>query len=215
MTWEEVFADIELRRTRGIEVVPYPHPAIRHKAVKVEKFSDDLKKLVQVMYDIMYDRKGCGLAATQLGLPFRLFVINPTGDPENKDKERAFVNPTISPKVQRGKTRTYKDTEGCLSIPGLMRAVERPHDITYEAFDADGKKFAGTYSGLTGRVVQHEYDHLEGVLFTDNLDDFQRQGVEEWLRYMREMYNSLLDMKHFPPDDEAKKALTELENLVK
>lgn len=216
MTWEEVFAELEVRAARGIDIVPYPHPALRHKTVSVQVFGDDLRKLVGLMFEKMYERKGCGLAAPQLGLPFRLFVINPTGDPARKDKEVAFVNPIITPKIQRGRTRTCRDTEGCLSISGLNRAVDRPHDVDYEAFTPDGKKFAGTYGGLNSRVVQHEYDHLEGILFTDILDETQKPGVAEWLGYLTTQFNCVLNFTttHFPPVEEMKKRLSELEKLV-
>ncbi|MFX8992064.1 peptide deformylase, partial [Acinetobacter baumannii] len=84
-------------------MVPHPHPALRHKAATVQVFGDELRKLVGIMFDKMYERGGCGLAAPQLGLPFRVFVINPTGDRSKKDREVAFVNPTVIPKVQRGR----------------------------------------------------------------------------------------------------------------
>lgn len=216
MTWEEVFADLEVRTARGIDIVQYPHPALQHKAVKVQTFDENIQKLVNLMFEKMYERRGCGLAAPQLGLPFRLFVINPTGDPAKKEKEVVFINPIITPKVQRGQTRTFRDVEGCLSISGLNRAVNRPHDVNYEAFNLSGKKFAGTYSGLSARIVQHEYDHLEGILFTDNLDETQKPGVHEWLMYLTTQFNCLIDCAtpHFPPIDEIKQQLPELEKLV-
>lgn len=215
MTWDDFFADLELRKSRGLEVVPYPHPAIRHKCVPVHEFGPGLQKLVKVMFEVMYDRKGCGLAAPQLGLPLRVFVINPTGDPKNADKEKVFVNPVVAPKTQRGRTRTYREVEGCLSISGLNRQVDRPHDIEFAAFDAAGKPFKGVYGGLTARVVLHENDHLDGVLFIDALDDTQKPGVPQWLSYLCTQFEWLQDkIHHFPPIADLKAQLVALEALA-
>jgi peptide deformylase len=216
MNWEKLFDDLEKRSSRGIDVVSYPHPALRHKAVEVQVFNDELRKLSNIMFDKMYDRKGCGLAAPQLGFPFQLFVINPTGDPAQKDKEGVFVNPIIVPKISRGRTRTYREMEGCLSVAGLYRAVDRPHDISYDAYDLDGKKFSGTYAGLTARIVQHENDHLHGVLFTDIIDDIQKQGVPEWLNYLTAQFESFFNFEtpYLPPIDQIKDQLVEMEKLV-
>ncbi len=218
MTWEEVFVDLEMRATHGVDIVPYPHPALRHKAVNVEVFGDDLRKLINIMFEKMYNGKGCGLAAPQLGLPFRIFVINPSGDPEQKNKEVAFINPIVTPRLQQkhSRIRTCRNIEGCLSISGLRREVDRPHDIEYEAFDLDGNKFSGTYGGHNARVVQHEYDHLEGILFTDILDNSQKRGVDEWLSYLTVQFECMLNFAkpHFPPVEEIKQRLVELEKLV-
>lgn len=209
-----MFSDIETRATRGIDVVAYPHPALRHKAVTVEIFNKEISQLVDIMFEKMYERRGCGLAAPQLGIPFKIFVINPSGDPKKKSKESVFINPIITPKVQHGQSRTYRDIEGCLSIGGFNRLVERYHDVNYEAFDVNGEKFSGTYGGLNARVLQHENDHLEGLIFTDRLDKTQLHGVQEWMAYLETQFSYLLNSKQLPPIEEITKNLFDLEKLV-
>jgi peptide deformylase len=223
MTWDDFFADLNKRYERGIDVVPYPHPALRHPAVPVKEFGDGLKKLVAVMFEKLYERRGLGLAAPQLGLPLQVFVINHTTKQKegvaetdyDKNKELVFVNPTIKFKEKRGRALNFNtDMEGCLSISGLFRAVTRPHTIMFEAFDADGKPFKGEYNGLMSRVVQHENDHLHARLFIDHLDEKNNDGVPGWLQYLCGQFEYLQSFKHFGTIEEEKEKLAMLEKLA-
>jgi peptide deformylase len=149
-----------------MQIVSYPHPALRWKSRDVTRIDDTLRNVVSRMFELMYDSKGIGLAANQVGLPLRLFVVNVSGDPEKKDEEVVFINPVI-----RNRSGSAVGEEGCLSLPGLYADVARPETITVEAFDLDGQPFRIKIDDLPARVIQHETDHLDGVLFIDRIDE--------------------------------------------
>ena len=159
-----------------LKIVYHPHPALVRKSKDVVKIDAQLQNWVAQMFDLMYEAKGIGLAANQVALPYRLFVINPTGDPEQKDQEQAFINPQIS----KGKGSVDAE-EGCLSMPEIFGPVTRYEKITVEAFDVDGTEFGMDLSGLAARVVQHENDHLDGVMFTDRVNPQALQELEPLL----------------------------------
>jgi peptide deformylase len=149
-----------------MQIVPYPHPALRWKSRDITRIDDALRSVVARMFELMYESKGIGLAANQVGLPLRLFVVNVSGDPEKKDEEVVFINPVI-----RNRSGSAVGEEGCLSLPGLYADVARPEAITVEAFDIDGQPFRIKTDDLPARVIQHETDHLDGVLFIDRIDE--------------------------------------------
>lgn len=120
--------------------------------------------MVNQMFDLMYEARGVGLAANQVALPYRLFVINPAGDREEKDQEMVFINPQIS-----RRNGSEEDEEGCLSLPEIYGPVTRATRIVVDAFDLTGRQFELELEDFPARIVQHEYDHLEGVLFTDRI----------------------------------------------
>lgn len=146
-------------------VTLYPTPVLRKEAAPVETFNEDLAKVVEAMYRRMYDSKGVGLAAPQVGLPQRILVINPTGEPGDKTGELALINPTIVDRF--GDESTYE--EGCLSFPGIYAEVKRPDKCKVEAMDVNGEKLELEFEGFASRVVQHEYDHLQGILLVDRM----------------------------------------------
>lgn len=127
----------------------------------------DLKKLVADMYETMYNANGVGLAAPQIGMSIRVFIIDSTlmHEDETQGIKRAFINPTLI--SETGEEWAYE--EGCLSIPDILDKVYRKPDIVMHYFDEEGNEHEEAFTGLTARVMQHEYDHLEGVLFTDHL----------------------------------------------
>jgi peptide deformylase len=129
------------------------------RAREVESFDDDLRRLVERMTALMVDANGVGLAATQVGVLRRLFVFQPADD----DDPRALVNPVI---VEHGE-ETLSDDEGCLSMQGVLVPVGRPATVTVEAKDAEGTDVRLELAELDARVVQHELDHLDGVLILD------------------------------------------------
>lgn len=149
-----------------LKIVYHPHPALRWKSKDVTRIDPQLKDWVGQMFNLMYEARGIGLAANQVALPYRMFVINPSGDPEDADLEQVFINPQI---VKRN--GSYDAEEGCLSLPEVYGSVTRAEKITVEAFDLEGREFAMELNGLPGRVVQHENDHLDGVMFTDRIDE--------------------------------------------
>jgi peptide deformylase len=136
----------------------------------------EVRRVVREMFETMYSAKGIGLAANQVDLPYRLFVVNEKSDPAEKDYERVFINPVLS-----SKKGMAEDEEGCLSLPGLYRGVKRPEQVTVIAYDLSGKQFRLDLDGLLARIVQHENDHLDGILFTDRLSVTQKADVRQAL----------------------------------
>lgn len=129
---------------------------LRSKAVIV---SDPIEKgLFKAMIGLMHVKKGIGLAAPQIGLPLRLFVTDVKGD-----KPRIFINPEIT----EYSADTCKKSEGCLSVPGVFKDIERPSRVKITATDLKGRQFTLECGGMLARCIQHEYDHLDGILFVD------------------------------------------------
>lgn len=150
----------------------YPEPILRKRAEPVTAFDTALKRIVTAMFERMFESKGVGLAAPQVGLKTRILVVNPTGD---RQDDLVLVNPTIT-------SRSGPDTifdEGCLSFPGIYAEIKRPERCTVTAFDAEGQAIEREYEGFVSRIIQHEYDHLEGVLLVDRMSpaDKDRKSV--------------------------------------
>ena len=140
----------------------YPSPILRRPAETVEAFDEDLRAVVAAMFRCMYRSKGVGLAAPQVGLRRRILVLNPTGEPED---ELALINPEL---VDRSGPPTLFE-EGCLSFPGIFCEVERPENCTVRAYTPEGEPMERTFEAFPSRIVQHEYDHLAGVLLVDRM----------------------------------------------
>jgi peptide deformylase len=140
----------------------YPDPVLRRPAAEVAAFDEELRAIVTAMFERMYASKGVGLAAPQVGLKKRILVLNDTGEPKD---ELVLVNPRI---LERSGPLTRFE-EGCLSFPGIYAEVERPEICRVQAARVDGTPFEETFGGFKGRIVQHEYDHLEGVLLVDRM----------------------------------------------
>lgn len=161
----------------------YPEPILRQTAAPVAAFDEELRAIVAAMYERMRQSKGVGLAAPQVGLKQRILVLNPSGEPAD---DLTLVNPTI---VARGGADTLFD-EGCLSFPGIYAEIRRPERCTVKAFDVEGRPIEAEYSGFVSRIIQHEYDHLEGVLLVDRMSPADklrnRAALEELVaRYKR------------------------------
>ncbi len=157
-----------------MQIVHYPHPSLRWKSRPLAGISGELKRTVREMFELMYEAKGIGLAANQVALPFRFFIINVSGDPDISEEELVFINPELSQA-----SGSAEAEEGCLSVPQLYGQVKRHEKITIEAYDLDGQGFAMDLEDLPARVVQHETDHLDGVMFFDRMSDVARQGLAE------------------------------------
>ena len=172
---DELDAQAEAKRRLALaQIRQYPDPVLRLEAQEVQEFDDDLTQLVERMKRLMQDARGVGLAATQVGVLRRVFVIQ-----EEEEKEpRALVNPAI---VDRS-DETEPDDEGCLSLQGVAVEVERTLRIRIEARDEEGQPVELELEGLPARVAQHELDHLDGVLILDRTTDEDRREALAILR---------------------------------
>jgi peptide deformylase len=167
------------RRLALAQIRQYPDPVLRMRAREVERFDDDLARLVDRMKTLMHDASGVGLAATQVGILRRLFVFQRTaGDEEAEPETVAVVNPTI---VDRGE-ETEVDDEGCLSLQGVLVPVERATRLVLEGVDEHGNPVRYELAELPARVVQHEVDHLDGTLILDRTTDEARREALGTLR---------------------------------
>ncbi len=140
----------------------YPDPVLRKPAVPVETFDADLRATVAGMFERMRASQGVGLAAPQVGLQLRVLVLNPTGEPQD---DLALINVSI---IERSGPLTLFE-EGCLSFPGIYAEVKRPERCTVSYRDLEGNSVEREFEGFASRIVQHEYDHLEGVLLVDRM----------------------------------------------
>ena len=138
-------------------------PVLRQRSSEVEAFDDDLRKFIDDMFETMAAAKGVGLAANQVGVAKRVAVVDADG-------ERFTM---VNPRIVRAEGKSTAE-EGCLSIPDVYGDVTRPGTVTLEAFDRDGKPFRLEASGLVARAIQHEIDHLDGILFLDHLGALRR-----------------------------------------
>ncbi|WP_068417132.1 peptide deformylase [Planctomyces sp. SH-PL62] len=185
-----------------LHIVKFPHPALRYASRPVERIDDDLRAVVREMFTLMYEARGVGLAANQVALPFRFFILNVTADPEQKDQELVFINPEI---VKRHSWDD--DEEGCLSLPGLYSKVRRPKKIRVRAFNLAGEQIEVEGDELFGRAIQHETDHLDGKLFIDYLGPLARHGVKGKLREFESEFRQAQKEGRYASDEEIVKGL--------
>jgi peptide deformylase len=176
-----------------LSIVGYGDPVLRKKAVEVTAEYPNFKQIVADMYETMYNAHGVGLAAPQVALAIRLFVIDtrPFSDDEDLSKEeqevlsgfkKTFINATIL--KEEGDEWCFN--EGCLSIPEVREDVYRHEKITIEYYDEDFNKHTDVYDGLIARVIQHEYDHIEGILFTDKISSLKKRLIQKKLQNIME-----------------------------
>jgi peptide deformylase len=156
-----------------MQIVPYPHPSLGYSSRPITSVNEALRRTVREMFELMYEAKGVGLAANQVALPLRVFIMNISGDSDLADEEHVFLNPELS-----GQAGSVEAEEGCLSVPELYGQVKRFERVTIEAYDLDGEGFAMDLDELPARVVQHETDHLDGLMFFDRMNDLDRQAIE-------------------------------------
>lgn len=178
----------------------------RWKAKPIQSINDELRSVVSEMFELMYAANGIGLAANQVGLPLRFFIVNVTADPAEKDEEIVFLNPRI-----RRRKGAASGEEGCLSLPGLYANVERAEEIVVEAYDLEGEGFEMDLDELPARVVQHETDHLDGVLFVDRLAPDDRLKLEPRLLGFESDFRKQQATGQFLSDDEIKRQLKAME----
>ncbi|MCR6637879.1 MAG: peptide deformylase [Sporocytophaga sp.] len=158
-------------------IVAYGDPVLKKRAVDFDK-GTDLKQLVADMFETMYNANGVGLAGPQIGLNQRIFVVDGSPMEEGLDDfKKAFINPEII--EETGEDWPYD--EGCLSIPGVRSEVFRPYQLTIRYFDENWAEHEETYEGIRARIIQHEYDHIEGVLFVDHLSSIKKRLMKNKL----------------------------------
>jgi peptide deformylase len=162
-----------------LPIVAYGDPVLKKKASEIPKDYPKLKELIENMFETMYASNGVGLAAPQIGLSVRLFIVDgaPFEEEEVKDFKRVFINPVI--KKEDGEA--WKFNEGCLSIPGIREDVERKEEVNIEYYDEEWNKKKEVLNGLAARIVQHEYDHIEGILFTDRISPLRKRLLKNRL----------------------------------
>ncbi len=190
----------------ALSIIHYPHPTLRHESRPIQKVDKQLKAWVAEMLDLMYEHEGVGLAANQVDLPYRIFVANPTGDSQQPEMEQVFINPVLSkPKGQQ------EGNEGCLSIPGVHADVVRSNSIHIEAYDLAGNLLEADLEGFPARVVQHEVDHLDGVLFLDRLSEGNFANIRHLVEEFEVDFQSRLSTGEAPTQEQVAKRLAELE----
>jgi peptide deformylase len=189
-----------------MEIVKYCHPVLRWKSKPLPEITDELRATVRQMFDIMYAAKGIGLAANQVGLPYRFFIANVSGEPEEKDEEIVFINPKILKK-----TGCEDAQEGCLSLPDLYGKVPRATHVVLEAFDLEGDEYEIEADDLMARVILHEYDHIEGVLFIDRMSKVDREEIATKVDQFEFDFRRDQKLGKIPSDTELKARLAELE----
>jgi peptide deformylase len=192
----------------SLQIIHYPHPALRHPSKPLKRVDAELRSIVAEMFELMYEHEGVGLAANQVDLPYRLFVANPEGKREVKETECVFINPVLS-----GGRGQEEDEEGCLSIPGVYAPVTRNETITIQAYDLAGNDFVGELHGLMARIAQHETDHLDGTLFIDRLSPTQLAGLRDKLEEFELDFQSRRDTGEILGADQMAARLRELERL--
>lgn len=162
-------------------VTVYGDAILRKKAEKIDKEYPNLKEVIENMWETMYYSDGVGLAAPQVGMSIRLFVIDASSgsddEPELKNFQKVFINPEIL--ALEGEE--WVMNEGCLSLPEIREDVSRPDEVTLRYFDENFTEHTATFKGFAGRVIQHEYDHLEGKLFIDYLSPLRKRLLKSKL----------------------------------
>ena len=156
-----------------LEILSFPDPRLRTKAKSVTQVTDRTRKLIDDMFETMYDAPGIGLAATQVNVHERIIVIDVS---EDRDQPYVFINPQIEPFGDPVETE-----EGCLSVPGYYEPVTRKNQVRVAALDRDGAHFELEADGLLAVCIQHECDHLDGKLFVDYLSNLKRTRIRKKL----------------------------------
>ena len=157
-----------------LEILKYPDPRLRTVAKSVTEVDDNMRQLIDDMFETMYDAPGIGLAATQVNVHERILVIDVS---EDNSQPLVFINPEVE--VLEAELGEYD--EGCLSVPGFYETVRRPQRVSVSAMDRDGQPFTRELDGLLAICLQHEIDHLDGKLFVDYISPLKRQRIRKKL----------------------------------
>jgi len=174
-----------------LPIVAYGDPILKKVAKDVPKDYPKLKELITDMYETMYASKGVGLAAPQVGVSLRLFITDgtPFEEEEVKDFKGVFINPIV--KEETGEL--WKFNEGCLSIPNIREDVQRKESVYIEYYDENFEQRKETFTGLAARIIQHEYDHIQGVLFVERISPFRKRLLKNKLL---DISNGIVDVDY-------------------
>ena len=156
-----------------LEILHYPDPRLRTKAAEVEKVDNEIRRLVDDMFETMYEAPGIGLAATQVNVHKRVIVVDVS---ESRDQPHVLINPEII-----SRDGVEETEEGCLSVPGIYEKVQRAEQIRVRSLDRNGESVEIDAEGLLAVCIQHEMDHLEGKLFVDYLSQLKQQRIRKKL----------------------------------
>lgn len=190
------FHSLQLYHQKGKEmkrvILVYGHSNLKQKCTDIEKDYPELDKLITDMWETMKNVNGCGLASPQIGLPIRLFVVDSKTTFENLEKadrkkyfapdDIGIMETFINAEIIERSDQLWEDKEGCLSIPNLLQPIKRHWTITIEYCNSDFEQQTKTYSGTTARMIQHEYDHTEGILYLDYLKPLTKKLMEGELK---------------------------------
>jgi peptide deformylase len=185
-----------------LRIVPYPHPALRYESRPVVQIDDKLRSIVREMFSLMYASNGIGLAANQVGIPLRFFVLNLTADVEKPDQEQVFINPEI---IKRHSSE--ENEEGCLSFPGLYGKVRRARKIKVRYYDLQSNELETDADDLLGRAIQHETDHLEAKLFIDYLGNLTKTTTLTKIKEIEAGFRRAQAEGIYPSDEEIRRQL--------
>lgn len=176
-----------------LPITAYGHPVLRKVATEIDEDYPNLQQLIDDMYETMYATSGVGLAAPQVNLPIRLLVMDATPyaeeDAQAKDFKRVIINPEIV--EEEGDDWTFN--EGCLSIPDIREDVTRKSNIRIQYYDENWKFHDDKYNSVMGRIIQHEYDHLEGIMFVDRVSNMRKMLLK---RRLLDISKGNIDVKY-------------------
>lgn len=191
-----------------MRIVKYPHPTLYHKSRPLKRVDVELRKAIAEMFELMYEYSGIGLAANQVDLPYRVFILNITGDAAAKDHEHVLINPTILKF-----SGNVEADEGCLSFPEIYAPVRRSERIVAVAYNLAGEEKQYEVDGLFARAFQHENDHLDGKLFVDRLSPSHLLNIRDDLLALQAELSGDRQRGVTPDDRQISARLAELERL--
>ncbi len=168
-----------------LPIFAYGQPVLKKVAKDIDKDYPDLLTLIENMWDTMYNAKGVGLAAPQIGLSIRLFLIDTIQMMEEGKEEEGVKKAFINAQILEEEGDEWNYEEGCLSIPKLTGDVSRKEQVTIKYFDENFNEHTETFDGIHARVIQHEYDHIEGVLFTEKLKPIKKRMIKRKLEAIK------------------------------
>jgi peptide deformylase len=188
-----------------MKILLYPHPSLRAKARPLTAIDQRVQNAAREMLELMYAEKGLGLAATQVGLPYRLLVMNLSGAEQDRSQEGVYINPVIL--ERKG---SQEGEEGCLSFPGLYAKVRRAKSVRVQAYSLKGELLDISVSELAARCWQHEVDHLDGVLFIDKMGPIAKLASRGTLKDFERVFQKAQERGEIPPTTDIEQELAAL-----
>ena len=165
-----------------LPIVAYGDPVLHKRAAEISKEFEKLDKLIDDMFETMHNAKGVGLAAPQIGKSIRLFIVDATPFAEEHPEAEDFVQVFINPQIMEESGKTWEFNEGCLSLPGIRDDVSRKEKLVIRYYDEDFEFYEEEFDGVVARIIQHEYDHIEGKMFIERLPVLRRSLLKGKLK---------------------------------